>query len=168
MARFSAQLEIDLRRFALRAWDTGAWDDPEPERAPGFTLLAASRAAVIIFTGAVMGPVRATVEVLDEDPGPYRHDGVWEDVEEVAFHPYNGTVNLWETWNLAQGGPATLTPHGARNHRVRVACRGRDIDWDDVADEPNEEYLLQIWPAHPNLTQPIVWCHFSLRSQGYH
>lgn len=167
MARFEAVLEVDLRRFSLRAEVPEGWGDPDPERAPGFSLLAVSRSAVVVFTGVVIGPVRVVVETLGEDPGPYRHEGGWEDVEEVGFVPCSATVGLWQAWDLVRGAPGTLAEHGRRAYRVRVCCRGRDVDWDGVAEEPREVYLVQIWPTHPDLTAPTVWCHTSRRAHGY-
>lgn len=79
------------------------------------------------------------------------HDGVvpcdaeWEDVVEVSTVVDEPGNCGWTSWASESGGHFVLPPGP---HRVRVSARGRDTgDQNELADEPVDFYLIQLWPA---------------------
>lgn len=106
---------------------------------------------IAIMTGIVYGPLEVTVRVL---PGPpdTLEDG-WEDITEVSVRAEDPELGVQVSDDgrpgITLGGEASPAL-GEEWHRLRVHARGRDIDYDLVADEPNEHYLLVFWPEPPS------------------
>jgi len=73
--------------------------------------------------------------------------GYWEDVVEVSFRPATPTVELME-WD-GDRRPLDLEQ---RDYRVRYCAYGMDLADEDDA---GEQYLLQFWPAPPDLDKIV-------------
>ncbi|GAA3295285.1 hypothetical protein Dvina_30480 [Dactylosporangium vinaceum] len=102
---------------------------------------AATPGLLYITTGKGSGPAAIRVERHDTEP-PI--EDVWEDIVEVPFHPQTSTVQLMQ-WAAEARWPLDLEH---QHYRVRYHARGMDFS-DEGSDEPDEDYLLQFWPAPP-------------------
>jgi hypothetical protein len=109
--------------------------------------------SLVIVTGCDEGPVWMTVDALTEPPPTPDPENLapWELVEEVSFDPapelfiFNpGVFTFMAPLRPPQKKAFTRSRPG--NHRVRVSCSGRAVNLTRVVEEPNEEYLIQIWP----------------------
>jgi hypothetical protein len=100
-----------------------------------------------IVTGIAMGPVRVAVRQRVAPPAAVV-DG-WEDVVEVSCRAVEDDVVAAGPYDDAPDLRFAVNPPGAGWFRLRVHARGRDLDYDLVATEPHEEYLLVTWPAPP-------------------
>ncbi|GAA3290591.1 hypothetical protein Dvina_19305 [Dactylosporangium vinaceum] len=102
---------------------------------------AATPGFLYLNTGKNSGYVTVRVERHDIQP-PI--DDVWEDIVEVSFHPETSTAQLMQ-WAAEERWPLNLEQ---QHYRVRYNAHGMDFS-DESADEPDEHYLLQFWPAPP-------------------
>lgn len=95
-----------------------------------------------MITGTHTGAVRFTVRWLEHEPG--EPEPQWEDVVEVSFVPTERTLVLSafeEFYDLELPADGSL--------RVRYSARAMDAGHSDMADNPPDEYLLELWPAPP-------------------
>lgn len=119
------------------------WPDSEPDL-DGF----------LVKTGSQWGPFAVVVRVVDAAPGP--PDPQWEDVVEVTVD-VRGGVMISEIVNGPEDDLAC--PDGT--YRMRVAALGRtesavrDGDPDSDDEEPLEHYLVELWPAPPEVPQVL-------------
>ena len=125
-------------------------DGERPLTPPGYanTLIAVAPGYATVATGIAMGDVRLTVEVRQDPPPVDVAD--WEEAAEVTLESPTGRMRI----ATADDGDPTppfpvLTPNGPGYYRIRVHARGRDNAIDQTADEPVEDYLVQVWPAPP-------------------
>lgn len=100
---------------------------------------------VQVITGVYYGVASVQVEVITRteqqvDIGP------WEDVAECSATFASTALVLTDPEHT--GDPLTqVTLPRSGSYRVRVSCSGRDIAFDSGSSTPDEEYLIQIWPA---------------------
>lgn len=102
-----------------------------------------------ILTGATMGPVHVVVHPLREAPEGLPAE--WEDVVEVSLLSTGGPMVVAGPFDADPEPAARLDLDGPGSYRVRVHADGRDLDFDAVAREPRERYLVQCWPADPQV-----------------
>lgn len=109
-------------------------------------LIATMDVGAMICTGIHTGTVRLHTEVLDTAP-PDPGTTSWDEVIDASVHAPAGRLQL-----VTQGpdpGPGAvplLSQAGPGWYRLRVAARGRDTAYDQVAHDV-EDYLLTVWPA---------------------
>lgn len=99
--------------------------------------------AAVLHTGIHTGVIEVVVQLWVRQPNDV--DLAWDDIAEITLSPPD---DIW-LQVLMDDVPAAypvLIPGGGGPHRVRAHARGRDTDIDGVADEPFEQYLVQIWP----------------------
>lgn len=106
-----------------------------------------------VVTGIWGGPVLINLEVLSEAPTLLTHDH-WEDVEETSVKLGEGTLTLGndEVRSIMIGSLESQDHH---RYRFRIYSSGRDINRDQIVEEPSERYLLQCWPE-PLGRPPLV------------
>lgn len=99
---------------------------------------------VVVHTGVAAGPVRVGVFVLSGPPPGI--DGVWEATAVEEIEATDDLLVVTTLGDVADDLGTVPVPSTGRL-MVRVSRRGRDEkDWDQVVDEPVEEYLLEFWP----------------------
>lgn len=107
--------------------------------------------ALIIRTGCSTGPVRVSVEMLGMGHEPEPLTQVvpgYEVTEEVPLQIMGSGLALIEEigWGRRQEVLAPLETNGA--HRVRVSATGRGLHYDGAVEEPEEDYLIQIYKVY--------------------
>ena len=136
------EISVDEHQFTvgLLQEDLGMDDFPALPLVWGLTATSTQ-----VSTGVASGSVRVTCIGLDAAPDVV--DPAWEDVVELS-------LATTPDWPLAAAGGWSvdepcdrLDEHGPGTYRVRVHARGRDTDYDGVAFEPVEDYLVLAWPA---------------------
>ena len=117
---------------------TGSDTDTTDVTAEG-TLIWTGPGFVTVLTGIASGPARLAIDTSDTATAVDEWDAVEETVIETTADLYVLRVD---------GVVATgYTPIRAGRYRVRAHARGRDLDYDGIATEPIEQYLLQITPT---------------------
>lgn len=136
-------IEIDYHQFNLGP-DSAQDGELQQTPQPLCLLFEPRELGTAILTGAASGSVWVDVEALDAAPAQV--DPAWEDVAELSLTVATGLLRV-RGWGST--GPTTdrLDTSGPGTYRVRVHARGRDARPDGVAFEPEEEFLLQAWPA---------------------
>lgn len=164
MTRTSAAVHVSDHSFGIFDHyeipiETGDWSN-------GLIVTMASGA--MIYTGIDRGYVNVTVELrtaAPEDVDP----GSWDDIVEASINSPHGhlCVELLE-YAADDVGPELplLSPQGPGSYRMRAHVRGRDRFYDQVQNEPAEDYLLIVWPADP--APPLIiratdTCGYGLR-----
>lgn len=104
-------------------------------------------AGVHIFTGVWGGPVHLSLEILASAPSA-QPTAWWDDISEDSV-VLRGDPLVVTVPGTDADTTAELVTLSAGSYRLRVHARGRDLDFDLIAEEPREWYLLQIWPAPP-------------------
>lgn len=100
--------------------------------------------AVCVRTGTHTGFLRVALAVLDAPPAEVAEG--WQTVVEVALEPTGEgfAVTDWGT------GPDPALPEvptaEGRRLRLRAHARHRDVAYDGATGDPQEEYLLLLWP----------------------
>jgi len=108
-------------------------------------IVGAEPGAAILLTGLHTGTVGFTVTVDDHDPGADLD--AYEDVVEIGFESRDGAASL-VGWGEEYSRDLPPLPAGPGSYRLRYHARGMDEGAAaQDADEPIDEYLLQIWPA---------------------
>ena len=106
-------------------------------------MLALSPTGIFIACGMAMGVANVTVQSSLERP-PVA-DG-WEHVVEASVTTsQRGELYLAGFYDVTEI-TGNLAAAGVGEYRIRVSANGRALDFDDVADEPVEDYLVQVWP----------------------
>ncbi|NKY87521.1 hypothetical protein [Nocardia veterana] len=127
-------VQVSAHQFLL----AGSGTDTTAVTAEG-TLIWTGPGFVTIVTGIAYGTATLTVDTngtttaLDE----------WETVEETVIESPEDLQVLSVDGVVAEG----YAPIRAGRYRVRAHARGRDLDFDGVATEPTEQYLLLITPT---------------------
>lgn len=117
-------------------------------------LVAVMTRGALIATGIHTGyvHVQAVAELRPPEPAP--RDGRWEEIVEVTVQAPQGNLKI----ESLEKGPATALPRlsvpGVATYRVRIHARGRETAFDQVRNEPVEDYLVQAWPTDTD--QPTV------------
>ncbi|BDB62749.1 hypothetical protein RDE2_45430 [Rhodococcus sp. RDE2] len=115
------------------------------------TLIDVSDGAISFYTGIAYGPVRVSVELLDQPPiDPPQDD--WEVIEEttlsateaMAVSALDGTVCT------------TIDPVPAGTYQLRAHARGRDTHYGLDVDDIVEDYLICLWPTTTRTTDAQV------------
>lgn len=123
-------------------------DVAAPAFLTGFLGMRASWAAVVLC-GTKSGPVRLTVEVLDQAPARPAFDE-WSEIIEVGWQSRSGEVQF-RTWAGLPITTVALLPLGW--WRLQAHARGRDEGHAEssydvgLTKPPREEHLLQFWPG---------------------
>ncbi|MEV0236390.1 hypothetical protein [Nonomuraea sp. NPDC050786] len=118
---------------------------PHPTRSLN-GLVAAWPDAVVILTGIHTRAVNVTVE-LHNSPPAIDHDRDWDEIADISLESTTGRLGLTGLMLDPPEGFGNLAWQGSGHYRLRVYARGRDTRIGGVADEPVEDYLLQIWSA---------------------
>ncbi|MBF4998279.1 hypothetical protein IRT45_14070 [Nocardia sp. BSTN01] len=127
-------VQVSDHQFLL----AGSGTDTTDVTAEG-TLIWTGPGFVTILTGIAYGPATLTVDTHDTTAALEE----WETVEETVIDAPEDLRVLSVDGRVADG--YALIPAG--RYRVRAHARGRDIDFDGIATEPTEQYLLQITPT---------------------
>lgn len=98
---------------------------------------------VTVITGISSGPVRLTINVLDNEPESPAEIGAWGVIEEATVEFTAAAYVLTSEGKKAPNFPKLPIKRGL--HRCRVFGRGRDSCTGQSVDEPTEDYLVQIW-----------------------
>ncbi|MDT9592924.1 hypothetical protein RDV89_07580 [Nocardioides zeae] len=138
--RFSGVVSVDEHLLMLLPED-----DPEPEASFDAMLVdLAGRSGLYVHTGCATGPVHVTVLLHGDRPADL--DDTWE-AQELVSIDLRGPLFVTWLWDDGTLGGPHLRPERPGPHRVRVSVRGdRSLHYDHVVDEPNEEYLVELWP----------------------
>jgi hypothetical protein len=96
----------------------------------------------MLWTGIHTGVVAVAVESHPTQPEPLTAE--WDEVVEVSVEAPAGELMLVALMDDIAPRPPTLTSRPGW-YRARVHARGRDLDYDGVAFEPTEDYLIQLW-----------------------
>ena len=99
-----------------------------------------------VLCGISDGPVRVVAQVWTTEPPP--ESVAWDEVAEIGFDAPAGSVRVVPLFLDPVPEIGVLTDVPGR-HRLRVHVNGRDRARGRFVDEPTEDYLLQVWPAHP-------------------
>jgi hypothetical protein len=164
MTRTSATVHVSDHSFGIFDHyeipiETGDWSN-------GLIVTMASGA--MIYTGIDRGYVNVTVELRTAAPEEI-DPGSWDDIVEASITSPHGhlCVELLE-YAADDVGPELplLSPQGPGSYRLRAHARGRDRYYDQVQNEPAEDYLLIVWPADP--APPLIiratdTCGYGLR-----
>jgi hypothetical protein len=105
-------------------------------------LVFAQPGAAMIHTGIATGKVYVTVEVRDTAPTVEVDD--WDEVAAVAIPDLAGPVQVG---GIGEDGYLMVPLSHPGDYRMLVQVRGRDLNYDGVAFEPEELYALTLWPA---------------------
>jgi hypothetical protein len=101
--------------------------------------------AVVVATDS--GPLRASVELHDQQPSPLE-DGEEEDVAVLTWRPRGQQITLGDTVGTEVEGP--VLGAGDDVVAVEVRCRGRDqanhVGMGEI-EEPVEEIVIRVWPG---------------------
>ncbi|WP_030570847.1 hypothetical protein [Streptomyces aureocirculatus] len=107
-------------------------------------LVAVMSAGALIATGVAFGPVRVqTATSLEAPPAANEGDG-WDEIIEVTVQAPTGRLRAHSLEDSSFPELPVLSTHGRGPYRLRVHARGRA---NQAAEDPVEDYLLQIWPA---------------------
>lgn len=114
-------------------------------------LVVTMSSGALVYCGINRGPVRVVVQLLRS--APRRVDtGPWDDIVEASVHAPNGNLRVHQLeYDATESAPPLplISHKGPGSYRLRVHVRGRDLHYDDVQDDPCEDYLLVAWPARP-------------------
>jgi len=131
-------------------------------------LVVAMSSGAMVYTGIDRGNVRVTVELRDDEPSDI-DPGPWDDIVEASVQSPHGELRV----HLLEYGPVDLPPplpllshHGPGPYRLRAYVRGRDLHFDAVREESEEDYLLLVWPADPRpalIIRATDHCGYGLR-----
>jgi len=135
---------VDAHSMDLR----GATAQPCPADFVGGLLAGLPQGEPRIVTGIAAGPVRVKVQRQETAPAAVATE--WEDIVEVSCMAVEADVVAAGQYDAAPDPQFALNPPGATWFRLRVHARGRDLEYDGVATDPREEYLLVAWPADPS------------------
>lgn len=113
----------------------------------GNGVIASNPGLCVIFCSTSSGFARLFLELWEDPPAALDVDA-WDEVVDHSVESRTGHMIVSPMGDTSPGLPE-LTPSGPGHYRIRVHARGRDIDPDGVASEPNEEYLFAVWPAGP-------------------
>ncbi|MFW6773329.1 hypothetical protein ACOACO_03520 [Nocardioides sp. CPCC 205120] len=141
---FDGVVDTDHHQFLLV--DPSKPFDPGPEAYGNAVVGVVDDTALIVHTGCAYGPVRVTLRMHDEQPSGLDH--TWE-VEELVSITIDDPLDLVElAMEPRRHIPyPTVVPSRPGVHRVRVSARGdRKVNYDLAVWEPNEEYLIDLWP----------------------
>lgn len=134
----SGAVRVDHHQFSI--------GDPVADTLAGDhqgTLLQAGPGFVTVLAGVAYGPVRVTVQLLDDAPPGDSAIDDWEVVEETALESATAVRVLTLDGEIA----AVFDPIPAGRYRLRGHGRGRDQSFDLEVTDPIEDYLLQLWSA---------------------
>ncbi|GGM77251.1 hypothetical protein GCM10012275_54850 [Longimycelium tulufanense] len=108
-----------------------------------------------IHAGINCGPVRATVQPLDYPPAEL-DPGPWDDVVEISVVSLVGRMRVQPLYadDVTPDLPL-VSSMGPGCYRLRVHARGRDDHYDQVVEEPTEDYLILSWPA-PMMPELVI------------
>ncbi|MFJ2203445.1 hypothetical protein ACIQPP_48440 [Streptomyces violaceusniger] len=107
-----------------------------------------------ILTGQEIGDMAVTAQLWDSEPPLVDHLDDWQDVAEVSVawrSPYIDFSTDSEEPTPAQ----RLELPDPGDYRLRVHGRRRDEGDDREEDDPEEEYLIQVWPAPHGIERVI-------------
>ena len=136
------EISVDEHQFTLGSLGEDLGTDVFPALPVVWGLTATS---AMVGTGVASGSVRVTCIGLDAVPDVV--DPAWEDVVELSLATTpDGPLTAAGGWSVDEPCDR-LDEHGPGTYRVRVHARGRDTDYDGVAFEPVEDYLVLAWPA---------------------
>jgi hypothetical protein len=146
----SVALEISHTVFGVI--DNEEWPDELPSAHTNGLVRPMSRGA-LIATGIHTGAISVLAVPLERRPSALSLDD-WDEVVEVSFVARSNRVQVA---TLMEGSPTNLPNLVGRpgTYRLRVHAKGRDIAPDGVADQPEEEYLLLVWPA-PTAAEQVL------------
>lgn len=139
-AQAATRIEASQLLIAERSW-LGL--DTLPTPANGLISTAPDVAVVIV--GASSGQVIVEVEARRSPPA-ILDAGPWDEVVETDFSASSGSVIVRALMDDAPDLPV-LTVDGPGLYRLRLHAAGRDMHRDEVAIEPSERYLIQMWPT---------------------
>ncbi|MGW2254746.1 hypothetical protein ACWCXH_31825 [Kitasatospora sp. NPDC001660] len=109
-------------------------------------LIVLMSAGARIYTGIDTGPVRVRASAHGERPPMPDLDDSWSDIVEASVFAPLGNLRV----DSLAHGPAPRLPNlsasGPGWYRIRVCARGRDTAFDQVCEEPVEDYVIAVWP----------------------
>ncbi|GGK73340.1 hypothetical protein [Mangrovihabitans endophyticus] len=98
----------------------------------------------LLYTGIDLGLVSVTLDLTTGHRIP--DPGEWDDIVETTIRT-DGDLRI----ESFEHGPVTAFPSvataGPGTYRLCAHVRGRDVAYDAVANHPDEQYLLVVWPA---------------------
>ncbi|MGW2255161.1 hypothetical protein ACWCXH_33990 [Kitasatospora sp. NPDC001660] len=114
-------------------------------------LVVQMSAGARIYTGIDTGQVRVQASAHGERPPiPADLDDPWSDIVEASVFAPLGNLRV----DSLAHGPAPHLPNlsasGPGWYRMRVCARGRDTAFDQVCEEPVEDYIIAVWPQEPS------------------
>jgi hypothetical protein len=132
--------------------DAGTESTPEVAQHTNGILDRQAPGAARVHTGANTGDVLVTVDTRDNPPPAPELDS-WEEIVEISLEVPAGELRIYEIDDNSLGGLPVMTPSGPGSYRIRISARGRDIDYDGVAEDLNEQYHIITWlaPAEPEI-----------------
>jgi len=140
-------VQTDYGQFDL-VWTEAGGFDGDPDRffdgqSNGLVGAADPNGVYVVLARRSGGsPVRVVLHDVEPDlPGPD-----YDDIVEVSTTVPEDGEPQWSSWAGETGGDLPGLAPGS--YRLRVSARGRDAGADgEFADEPVDEYLIELWPA---------------------
>lgn len=99
---------------------------------------------VKVWTGIVYGAAMVAVEI-GAKPEALDAREPWEDIAECSLTFTTHTITVINADHSGDELP-TVQLQELGPHRIRVSALGRDIAYDSSNPNPDEHYLIQIWP----------------------
>ncbi|WP_157856013.1 hypothetical protein [Streptomyces aureocirculatus] len=119
--------------------DTADWSN-------GF--VAVMETGVLIATGIHTGNIRVQASPYLTAPSLSSSDAeVWDEIVEVSVQAPHAGLCVESLHDGVIAELPLLSTGGNGPYRLRVHARGRDIAYDQVREQPVEDYLIQAWPA---------------------
>ncbi|MCX4749221.1 hypothetical protein OG455_27575 [Kitasatospora sp. NBC_01287] len=103
-----------------------------------------------IYTGVDTGPVRVHAAPLSCRPTNFGDPNDWSEIVEVSVHAPLGDLKVDSLADGQVPGLPQLASTGPGWYRMLVCARGRDTAFDQVCEEPVEDYLIATWPEKPS------------------
>nr|BFD90925.1 hypothetical protein KitaXyl93_22850 [Kitasatospora sp. Xyl93] len=133
-------------------------------------LIIQMSAGARICTGIDTGPVRVQASTHNARPQlPTGMNDAWSEIVEASVFSPQGNLRVDSPADGPIPGLPTLSSSGPGWYRMRVCARGRDTAFDQVREEPVEDYLLMAWPEDPSpavILQSKDQCGLGLRASA--
>lgn len=127
--------------------DTADWSN-------GFVAVMAQGA--LIATGTHTGHVRVQAIAEPQRPDSSPANEGWDEIIEVTVHAPKSKLKIESLEKGPVAGLPALVVAGVSTYRVRVHARGREAAFDQVHEDPVEDYLVQVWPADTDEPPTII------------
>lgn len=140
--RAQAATRIEASQFLIAEQ---SWLGLDTLPTPANGLISTGPDVAVVIVGASSGRVIVEVEARESPPAAL-DAGPWDEVVETDFSASSGSVIVRALMDDAPELPV-LTVGGPGLYRLRLHAAGRDVHRDEVALEPSEKYLIQMWPT---------------------